>query len=117
MTYQGSCHCGKISYDVEVERQPEEAVACNCSICQRRGHLLWFLPRAKLKLKTPEANMQHYTFNKHRIKHYFCPNCGCAPFGMAKDKEGKDTVAINVRCLEGVDIAGLKVKHFDGRSL
>lgn len=115
MLYQGSCHCGNIRYQVEAEAGP--VTACNCSICQRRGHLLWFLPRAKLKLNTPESSMKYYTFNQHRIKHYFCPTCGCAPFGMAKDKQGQDTVAVNVRCLDGVDIAALKVNLFDGRSL
>lgn len=117
MNYSGSCHCGQISYDVEVEQQPAEAMACNCSICQRRGHLLWFLPRARLKLKTPESDMKYYSFNKHKIRHYFCPHCGCAPFGMGADDKGNEMVAINVRCLEGVDIDVLKVKHFDGRSL
>ncbi len=115
MKYQGSCHCGKISYEVEAE--PGPVMACNCSICQRRGHLLWFLPRARLKLKTPESDMRYYTFNKHHIKHYFCPTCGCAPFGMGADKDGNETVAVNVRCLESMDIAALKVNHFDGRSL
>jgi len=115
MRYTGSCHCGNISYEVEAE--PGPVTACNCSICQRRGHLLWFVPRANMKLKTPETNMKHYTFNTHRIKHYFCPTCGCAPFGIGADKQGQEMVAINVRCLEAVDIGALKVNYFDGRSL
>ncbi|MGH8280274.1 MAG: GFA family protein [Gammaproteobacteria bacterium] len=115
MIYQGSCHCGKISYEVEVE--PGPVTVCNCSICQRRGHLLWFVPRNQLKLKTPESAMKFYTFNKHKIRHYFCPECGCAPFGMGADDKGNQMAAINVRCLEGVDIGALEVRHFDGRSL
>lgn len=117
MKYQGSCHCGRISYELDAEQLPDEVVGCNCSICQRRGHLLWFIPRANLQLKTPETDMTYYTFNKHRIKHYFCPICGCAPFGIGADGKGNEMAAINVRCLEGVDIALLKVKMFDGRSL
>ncbi|MGA9853246.1 MAG: GFA family protein [Gammaproteobacteria bacterium] len=115
MLYKGSCHCRKIAY--EVEGDIGEVTQCNCSICSRRGYLMWFVPRDKLHLKTPESNMRHYTFNKHHIKHYFCPTCGCAPFGMGKDKAGNETVAVNVRCLEGVGIETLKVNHFDGRSL
>ena len=30
---------------------------------------------------------------------------------------GNRMAAINVRCLEGVDLTKLKVTHFDGRSL
>ncbi|MGH8400438.1 MAG: GFA family protein [Gammaproteobacteria bacterium] len=117
MKYAGSCHCGKISCEVEAEQLPDEVVGCNCSICQRRGHLLWFLPRAQLQLNMPETDMSFYTFNKHHIKHYFCPVCGCAPFGMGSDGKGNEMAAINVRCLEAVDIASLKIKMFDGRSL
>ncbi|HEY4126559.1 MAG TPA: GFA family protein [Gammaproteobacteria bacterium] len=115
MKYAGGCHCGKIAY--EVEGEPKEATECNCSICRRRGHLLWFLPGEKLSLKTPESDMSYYSFNKHHIKHYFCPNCGCAPFGMGAGKDGKSMVAVNLRCLPDVDLAGIKINHFDGKSL
>ena len=115
MKYAGSCHCGKIAY--EVEGEPREGVQCNCSICSRRGYLLWFLPREALTLKTPEADMSHYSFNQHRIKHYFCPECGCAPFGMGAGKDGKLMAAINLRCLPELDLASIKIKPFDGKSL
>ncbi len=39
------------------------------------------------------------------------------PYGEGTDPKGNAMAAINVRCLEGVDLAGLKVHHFDGRSL
>ena len=91
MKYSGSCHCGNIAY--EVEGNIESLVACNCSICQRRGHLLWFVPRAQLDLKTPESAMSSYTFNRHVIKHYFCPTCGCGPLAFGKDGEGNEVAA------------------------
>ncbi|MGH8273065.1 MAG: GFA family protein [Gammaproteobacteria bacterium] len=115
MIYQGSCHCGKIAYEVDCEIG--EVVECNCSICQRRGHLLTFVPREKLTLKTPEDALADYGFNAHRIHHHFCPNCGCSPFALGADKKGNEMAAINARCLEDVDIAALKIKHVDGRSL
>lgn len=115
MKYAGSCHCGKIAY--EVEGEPQEGVQCNCSICSRRGYLLWFIPREQLSLKTPESDMSHYTFNQHRIKHYFCPECGCAPFGMGAGPDGKAMAAINLRCLPELDLASIKIRPFDGRSL
>ena len=78
MEYRGSCHCGRIGFAVEGELA--QAMECNCSICTKRGSLLWFVPRASLQLKTPAANLSTYTFNKHQIKHHFCSACGCAPF-------------------------------------
>jgi len=115
MKYSGSCHCGKISYDVEGEI--ESLIECNCSICSRRGYLLWFVPRDSLKLKTPEENMCTYTFNKHVIKHNFCPECGCAPLGFGTDGKGNEMAAINARCLEDTDLSQFKVIHHDGKSL
>ncbi|MFI4920186.1 MAG: GFA family protein [Gammaproteobacteria bacterium] len=115
MIYKGSCHCGKIAYEVDAEMG--EAIECNCSNCSRRGYMLWFLPRSKLTLLTPESGMAHYTFNTHRIRHYFCHTCGSTPFGMGKGKDGAETVAVNLRCLEGIDLKSLKIKHVDGRSL
>lgn len=69
MIYKGSCHCGKIAF--EVEGEIKGAVACNCSICTRKGSLMWFVPREKLNLLTPEDAASTYTFNKHVIKHRF----------------------------------------------
>jgi len=115
MLHKGSCHCGKIAYEVEADIT--EVTSCNCSICQSRGYLLTFLPGDKFRLLTPEADIRHYTFNTHTIKHCFCPACGSAVFGMGKDGKGNPTVAVNVRCLPDVDIQALKVRHFDGRKL
>lgn len=114
MNYQGSCHCGRIAFEVAGEL--EQVIDCNCSHCSRKGYLLWFVPRAQLQLKTPESEMATYTFNKHVIKHHFCPTCGCAPFGFGVGPSGDAMAAVNVRCLEGVDLASLKRVPVDGRS-
>lgn len=115
MKYRGSCHCGRVSFTVEGEL--EKVMECNCSNCSRKGYLLWFLPRSSLTLNNPEADMATYTFNKHVIRHQFCPTCGCAPLGFGADRSGAETAAINVRCLEDVDLAGLERVPVDGRSL
>lgn len=115
MTHKGSCHCGRIAF--EVEGEPGRIIECNCSHCSRKGYLLWFVPREQLRLSTPESALATYTFNRHVIRHHFCPHCGCAPFGFGSDPAGKATAAVNVRCLEGIDPSKLEVTHFDGRSL
>ncbi len=114
MKYKGSCHCGQISFEVEGELN--QAMECNCSHCSRKGYLLWFVPRTQLNLNVPESALSTYTFNKHVIKHHFCPKCGCAPFGFGSDRSGSATAAVNVRCLEGVELSSLKRVPVDGRS-
>ncbi len=114
MKYNGSCHCGKIAF--EVQGEITEAMSCNCSICSRRGSLLWFVPRNKLTLLTSEQNASTYMFNKHVIKHRFCATCGIHTYGEGSDASGNLTAAVNVRCLENFDFSALPVKPFDGRS-
>lgn len=118
MKYEGSCHCGRVAFELETDAPIESALGCNCSLCRRRGSLLAFFPREKLTLTTPEADMATYTFNRHAIRHHFCPNCGIGTFGEAVDpRTGAPTAAVNVRCLPEVDLEALKVKMFDGASL
>jgi hypothetical protein len=114
MQFDGSCHCGNIRFQVEGELKG--AMACNCSICQRKGSLMWFVPASSFKLLTPRDAMRTYTFNKHVIQHHFCPNCGMHPFGEGTDPKGNSIAAVNVRCLEGIDLESIPVQHFDGRS-
>lgn len=115
MKYKGSCHCGKVAFEVEGEFK--EALACNCSMCERRGSLLWFAPRAAFRLATPENAASTYTFNKHVIKHRFCATCGIHPFGEGIDPKGNAIVAINARCIEGIELDKLPVNHFNGRAI
>lgn len=114
MSYQGSCHCGAVKY--EVEGTVEQVMECNCSHCSRKGYLLWFVSREKLRLHTPAEKLATYTFNKHVIQHHFCPGCGCAPFGFGKGPDGAQMAAVNVRCLEDVDLNALKVQPVDGKN-
>jgi hypothetical protein len=113
MIYQGSCHCGQVAY--EVEGTIDTALACNCSMCERKGSLLWFVPRAQFRLRTPEDAAATYTFNKHVIKHRFCPTCGIHPYAEGVDAKGNPMAAINLRCIDGIDLAALPVHEFNGR--
>lgn len=116
MKYRGSCHCGKVAF--EVEGEITTVIACNCSICSRKGALMWFVPRGQLRLLTSEEDLATYTFNKHAIKHRFCPACGIHPYGEGVSPRGGGVMAaVNVRCLEDVNLDSFPVKHFDGRAL
>lgn len=117
MQYRGSCHCGRIVFEVETDGEIRSAMSCNCSICQRKGSLLQFVPRTALKLLTPEDAASVYQFNQHKIKHRFCPDCGVSPYSEGAAPDGSAMAAINVRCLENIDLTSLTVNHYDGRSV
>lgn len=115
MKYLGSCHCGAVKFEVEGELTG--AMACNCSICSRKGSLLWFVPRDRFRLLTPEKDVGSYKFNKHVIDHRFCRTCGIHPYAEGMDPKGNAMAAINIRCLEGIDLDAVPVKHYDGKSI
>lgn len=115
MKYQGSCHCGKVKF--EAEGEITSALSCNCSMCQRKGTLMWFVPRQDMHLLTPEDAASTYLFNKHLIKHRFCPTCGISPYSEGTAPNGDAMAAINLRCIEGIDLEAIPVTHYDGRSL
>ena len=113
--YVGSCHCGQIRYEVTTDLSP--VMSCNCSICSRVGALRTFVPASQFKLLSGEDALSEYQFNKRHIHHQFCRHCGIHPFARGSTPSGDEMIAINVRCLEGVDTSSLSIKTFDGRSL
>jgi hypothetical protein len=95
-----------------------EVLACNCSRCARLGSLLAFAPANQFQLLSGDADLTKFKFNKNMIEHQFCSTCGIQSFAIGTHpKTGAKMAAINVRCLNGVDVDSLKVKKVDGRSL
>ena len=123
-TYKGSCHCGRVRF--EVDAAIDHVRVCDCSICYRRGALNFRVPRDALRLLTPWEDLTLYEWGTKTAKDYFCPVCGILPFRRPGDpaphelQEGVrpfEGWAVNVRCLEGLDVESLPVSRFDGKSL
>lgn len=114
-TYSGGCHCGRVRYDVTTALSP--VLSCNCSICQKRGSMLTFVPRAAFKLTSGEQDLTDYQFNRKVIHHLFCKNCGISSFSTGTGPDQQEMVAVNVRCLDNIDLDALTVTTFDGKSL
>jgi len=122
-TYQGSCHCGAVRFVVEVEHAIDHVRVCDCSICVRRGALNYRVPSPALRLSTPWEALSCYRWGSRTATDYFCPTCGILPFrrpsapspaeaaaGMARF----DGWAVNVRCLDGIDLDALPVRRIFG---
>jgi hypothetical protein len=52
----------------EVEANLARVMSCNCSICQKRGALLTFVPAAKFTLISGEDDLTDYQFNKKIVR-------------------------------------------------
>lgn len=114
-THTGGCHCGKVRYEAELDLA-EPVIACNCSMCGRAGTLLAFVAEEYFRLLSGEDALTDYHFNKHVISHLFCSTCGIKSFSRGVSPAGNPMVAVNVRCLDDVDLAKLNVRQFDGKS-
>ncbi len=123
-TYEGSCHCGRTRFEVKGEL--DHVRVCNCSICRKRGALNFRVPRENLRLSTAWDDLTLYQWGSFTAEDYFCPTCGILPFRRPSDptaRELRDGVlpfdgwAINVRCLNGVDLLSLPIEHIDGISI
>ncbi len=112
--YTGGCHCGAVRYEVEVDLS--SVIECNCSHCEKKGLLLAFTPAEHFTLQSGEENLAEYQFNRKIIQHLFCKTCGVQSFARGQKADGTKTAAINVRCLDGVDVGKLNRVPVDGKS-
>jgi hypothetical protein len=113
-TYTGGCHCGAVRYEVATSLTP--LIVCNCSNCHSKGLTLTFVDPGQFKLISGEDALRDYQFNKRVIHHLFCATCGVESFARGRKPDGSEAVAINVRCLDGIDFGALKPTPVDGRS-
>ena len=123
-TYAGSCHCGAVRFEVQAEI--DHLRECDCSICRRRGALTFRVAQEALRLLTPIEEITVYRWGTGTAADYFCPRCGILPFRKpsaptaaerANGVQPFDGWSINVRCLDGVDIAVLPRVRIAGSTL
>lgn len=112
--YTGGCHCGQIRYDVTSDLA--QVTSCNCSICSKLGALWIFVSPQEFALKSGQDGLADYQFHKNVIHHRFCPVCGVESFAQGQMPDGTPMFAVNVRCLDDVDVWTLTVTPIDGKS-
>jgi len=114
-TWSGGCHCGRVRFEVETDLA--QVMSCNCSICSKCGTLFAFVTPDRFKLTSGEGAQTVYHFNKGLIDHMFCPTCGIASFSAGKAPSCRAMVAVNVRCLDDIDLSQIAYGQLDGKSL
>jgi hypothetical protein len=98
---------------IEVTADLDTVTECNCSICSRKGYLHLIITPDRFRLISGEADLSTYRFGTMTARHHFCRHCGVAAFYVPRSHP--DRIDVNVRCLDGVDLTGLRVRPFDGR--
>ena len=117
-TYQGSCHCGAIKFEADIDLA-QGTGKCNCSICTKSRYWGTAVKPEAFRLKSSDSNVGSYQFGSFSIQHHFCKTCGIKAFGRGDIPQlGGAFVSINVACLDDVDLTELieaPVHYSDGR--
>jgi len=116
-TYHGSCHCGVVRYQADVDLAAG-TIRCNCSLCVKKRWWGAMVKPEHFRLLAGEDALEEYTFGRHVEKHRFCRHCGVQPFVFGHSPARGDFVAINVGTLDGVsdaELAAAPVRYVDGR--
>jgi len=121
-TYHGSCHCGAVKYEVDLDLSSRFTARCNCTFCSK---LRYWGARAKpehFRLLSPtsleDIGLSEYIIHSPQIHNRFCQRCGIYSFIDGWVPEEGEYVYINVACLELTDeeLKALKIRYVDGRS-
>ena len=113
--HTGGCHCGAVRYEVTVDLA--NVLSCNCSYCTKAAPLLTFTTPDRFELRSGADNVSEYRFNTRNIQHLFCNTCGVESFARGTGPDGSEMIAINARCLDGIDPTALDALPFDGRNM
>jgi hypothetical protein len=118
-TYKGSCHCGAVRYEADLDLD-QGTLKCNCSICTKTRNWLAMVKPDAFRMLAGESELTDYQFGKKNIHHLFCRHCGIHSFAWSNTPDlGGKMYVVNVLCLDDIDIDELvraPVTLCDGRN-
>lgn len=121
-TYSGSCHCGDVRYETELDLA-EGSNRCNCSYCAKVR--AWFAfakggERFRITAGTPAEYRWTPPGREHPFLTFaFCGHCGVRIFGRGElDALGGTFHAVSVPTLdlEEAEREAIPVRYVDGRN-
>lgn len=115
--YRGSCHCGEVRFEVDLDLATG-TTKCNCSSCWKRR---WWNAKVLPDEFRPMAGVDALSEGE---RGGFCTRCGVPMFMRFNTDEwgegwGGDRVSISVACLDDLDPAELvaaPVQYCDGKN-
>lgn len=118
-TYQGSCHCGKVQFEADLDLAAGTG-KCNCSICTKARHWGVTVKPDAFRLLAGEEHLSEYQFGSNSVRHRFCKHCGIRPFGQGYlEQLGGHWYSVNLAALDNIEpqeLIDAPVQYYDGRN-
>lgn len=122
-TYSGSCHCGEIRFEADIDIA-QGTLKCNCSSCTKARSWLVLTPADRFRLLAGEESQGTYQWlppgrAESTIEFHFCKICGIrTPARGELEAMGGAFYGVQVQLLETVDpdeLAAAPIQYADGR--
>ena len=121
-TYHGSCHCGKVTFQADIDLSTGTG-KCNCTYCTKLRNWSVLVKPEALHDVVGEEHLSAYAKEGRPVeygKHYFCSNCGINVFSHGHLAEiGGDYAGILLAALDDASIDELvsgPVRYSEGRN-
>lgn len=116
-TYHGSCHCGAVRFEADIDLS-QGTLRCNCSICIKARFWPAIIEPQAFRLLAGADALTLYQFNTRTDQHLFCRHCGIRAYGIGRSPRWGEFYAVNVTCLDDVteaELAAAPITYLDGK--